>query len=403
MQERKGISLEEAIELCCFYCFPPTSELVKVEEALHRVVATEVLSRQQVPSFFRSRVDGFTVTEPDLIRLGAGECLDLQVIDVVAAGYTGEVQCSSRQTVRIMTGAIIPSNTAAVVKQEDVKDLGNRIILSTTIDLNQYIEPPGSEIEAGEGIVDSGQTVNAEVIERLASAGETRLNVYRLPRVYIINCGDELCLPGQTLPRGQIYHSNRNFLLAKVETMNCIGILGNIGIGDNVKLISTEIERGLKKGDILIISGGTAQGKYDLVSAALEELGAEFLFNSINSKPGRNISCSLLSGHLIFNLPGNPSAGGIMFDLLLAPVLRKLRGQNDYNHHWLKLKLADAIYKKRPTRSFRRGELVQDGLTLLARPLPKHEKDKKPFPLLLDIQAGKGEKGEMVRALLLRN
>lgn len=403
MQDRKGISLEEAIERCCFYCLPLTAELVKVEEALYRVVATEVLSRQQVPSFYRSRVDGFTVTEPDLIRLGAGEYLDLQVIDVVAAGYTGEAQFSPGQTVRIMTGAIIPSDTAAVIKQEDVKNLGNSIRVSGAADFNQYIEPPGSVIESGERIVGSGQTVDAEVIERLASAGETRLNVYRLPRVYIINCGDELCLPGQTLQRGQIYHSNRNFLLAKVDTINCTGILGNIGIGDNVKLIRTEIERGLKKGDILIISGGTAQGKYDLVSAALEELGAEFLFHSINSKPGRNISCSLLSGHLIFNLPGNPSAGGIMFDLLLAPVLRKIRGQTDYNHNWLKLRLSDDISPKRPTRSFRRGELVQDGSTLLARPLPKHEKDTKPFPLLLDIEAGKGEKGEIVRAVLLKN
>ncbi len=401
MDNKKIVSLERAIELGCAHVSPLSLETRTLAESLNRVAAGDIHSTRQVPSFSRSKVDGFTLTESDLLRLRSGDCLELQVINTIPAGKIGEVEFAPGQTIRIMTGAIIPLNTVAIVKQEDVRERGDTISLTGSVDYKQYIDPPGSEIEVGETIISDGQEVDAAVIERLASAGETGIKVYSVPRVYIINCGDELRLPGQTLQKGQIYHSNRNFMLAKVQTAHCQGILGNAGVGDNLDSIVKEIDIGVKEGDLLIISGGTAQGKYDLVADALQEMKAEFLFHSIASKPGRNISCSWLQGHLVFNLPGHPTAGGIIFDLLLTPVLRKIRGLNNFGHNWLNLCLSAKINRKRDIRNFRRGELVQDNLTFLARPLGKHEKNQGSIPLLLDIKAGQGEKGDTVKAILL--
>lgn len=401
MDNNKIVSLERAIELGCAHVSPLSWEVKTLAQSLNRVAADEIYSTRQVPSFSRSKVDGFTLTESDLVRLRSGERLDLQVINTIAAGRIGEVEFAPGQTIRIMTGAIIPLNTGAIVKQEDVQDWGGTISLSGAVDFRQYIDPPGSEIEAGEKIISKGQAIDAAVIERLASAGEMGIKVYSIPRVYIINCGDELRLPGQTLQKGQIYHSNRNFMLAKVQTAHCQGILGNAGVGDNLDAIIQEIHTGIKEGDLLIVSGGTAQGKYDLVADALQEMKAEFLFHSIASKPGRNISCSLLQSHLVFNLPGHPTAGGIIFDLLLTPVLRKMRGLHNFGHNWLNLCLSTKINRKRDIRNFRRGELIQDNLTFLARPLGKDEKRQGLIPLLLDLKAGQGEKGDMVKAILL--
>jgi molybdopterin molybdotransferase len=401
LDNKKIVSLERAIELGCNHVSPLSLETRTLAELLNRVAVGDIHSTCQVPSFSRSKVDGFTLTESDLLRLRSGDCLELHVINIIPAGWVGEVEFAAGQTIRIMTGAIIPLNTAAIVKQEDVRDRGDTISLTGWADFKQYIDPPGSEIEAGEKITSNGQEIDAAVIERLASAGETRVKVYSIPRVYIINGGDELRLPGQTLQKGQIYHSNRNFMLAKVQAAHCNGILGSGSVGDNLDCIINEIYIGIQKGDLLIISGGTAQGKYDLVADALQEMKAEFLFHSIASKPGRNISCSLLQGHLVFNLPGHPTAGGIIFDLLLTPVLRKMRGLSNFDHNWLNLRLSENIYRKRDIRNFRRGELVQDKLTFLARPRENHEKNQATIPLLLDIGAGQGEKGDIVKALLL--
>ncbi len=400
LENKKIVSPERAIELACACVSPLSSETRPLEESLNRVAAGEINSSRPVPSFSRSKVDGFTLTKSDLLSLRSGNCLDLQVINTIPAGWVGEAEFLVGQTIRIMTGAIIPLNTAAIVKQEDVQDRGNTVNLKGTVDFNQYIDPPGSEIEAGEIIINNGQEIDAAVIERLASAGETGVKVYSIPRVYIINCGDELRLPGQTLQKGQIYHSNRNFMLAKVQADHCQGVLGNAGVGDKLDSIIQEIRNGIKEGDLLIISGGTAQGKYDLVADALQEMKAEFLFHSIASKPGRNISCSLLQDHLVFNLPGHPTAGGIIFDLLITPVLRKMRGLKNFGHKWLNLRLSTQVNRKRDIRSLRRGELVQDNLTFLAQPLGKHEKQA-TIPLLLDIKAGQGEKGDIVKAILL--
>ena len=401
LENKKIVSPERAIELACACVSPLSSETRPLEESLNRVAAGEINSLRPVPSFSRSKVDGFTLTKSDLLSLRSGNCLDLQVINTIPAGWVGEAEFLVGQTIRIMTGAIIPLNTAAIVKQEDVQDRGDNISLSGPVDFNQYIDPPGSEIEAGERIISDGQEIDATVIERLASAGETGLKVYSIPGVYIINCGDELRLPGQTLQKGQIYHSNRNFVLAKVQAAHCQGIVGNVGVGDNLDSIIQEISIGIKEGDLLIISGGTAQGKYDLVADALQEMKAEFLFHSIASKPGLNISCSLLQDRLVFNLPGHPTAGGIIFDLLLTPVLRKMRGMSNFSHNWLNLRLSAKINRKRDIRSFRRGELIQDNLTLLARPLENREKNQEAIPLLLDIEAGQGEAGDIVKAILL--
>jgi molybdopterin molybdotransferase len=395
------VSLERAIELGCAHASPLSSEVKTLAESQNRVAADEIYSTRQVPSFSRSKVDGFTLNEADLMHLRSGDSLNLRVVNTISAGMASEVEFAVGQTVRIMTGAIIPPHTAAIVKQEDVQDRGDTISLTGPVDYKQYIDPPGSEIEVGETIISDGQEINAKVIERLASAGETGVKVYSVPRVYIINCGDELRLPGQTLQKGQIYHSNRNFMLAKVQGAYCQGILGNAGVGDNLESIIKEIDTGVKEGDMLIISGGTAQGKYDLVADSLQEMKAEFLFHSIASKPGRNISCSLLQDHLVFNLPGHPTAGGIIFDLLLTPVLRKMRGMKNYGHNWLNMRLSTKINRKRDIRSFRSGELVQDNLTFLARPLGKDEKNQGSIPLLLDIKAGQGEKGDIVKAILL--
>ncbi len=395
------VSLERAVELCCAQAHPLNTESIVLEAALNRVAALEVPSPIQVPTFSRSQMDGFTLTGSDLLRLGAGACLELQVAATVPAGWQETVRFFPGQTVSIMTGAMIPGNTAAIVKQEDVENKGDYIKLSGSPVQGQYIDPPGCEIEAGETIIGTGQEINPGSIERLAAAGLTRVTVYTIPRVYIIGCGSELCLPGKVLPEGKIYHSHRHYMLAKVQTENCKGILGEGEVVDDLGLITEEIRKGLGEGDLLIISGGTAQGKYDLVADALRQLGADFLFRSIASKPGRNVSCSSLEGCLVFNLPGRPSAGGIMFDLLLAPVLRKIRGSTDCGQRWLKLRLSENIVGKGELRSFRRGELVADEPALLARPLAKHESGRGKIPLLLDIEPGRSKKGDIVRALLL--
>lgn len=401
MQDKYKVSMERAIELGCAHACPLNPESITVEESLNRVAAAKVLSPGQVPPFSRSKMDGFTLTQSDLLRLRAGDCLELQVAALVPAGGREKVHFSPGQTVRIMTGAMIPGNTAAIVKQEDVENKGDYICLKGMPVFGQHIDPPGCEIEAGETIVDTGQEIGPAIIERLSAAGLTRVNVHTIPRVYIINCGSELCLPGRDLQEGQIYHSNRSYMLAQVQVAYCQGILGSGEIGDDLQLIAREIETGIGKANLMIISGGTAQGKYDLVTDALEQLQAQFLFHSIASKPGRNVSCSLLDNCLIFNLPGHPSAGGILFELLLAPVLRKMRGLSDYDHHWLQLRLSEDITGKGELRSFRRGELVTADLALLARPLAKHEKHSGKVPLLLDIEPGQGKKGDIVRALLL--
>ena len=99
-------------------------ERLPVRAALGRVLARDIVSPIDVPSHDNSAMDGYAVRSDDL---RAAEAVTLIEIGTAYAGreFSGEVQRG--QCVRVMTGAVMPKNTDAVVIQEAVTTEGRRI------------------------------------------------------------------------------------------------------------------------------------------------------------------------------------------------------------------------------------------------------------------------------------
>src|SRR6202042_1348641 len=100
-------------------CSPRGTELVPLDAALGRVLAADVVSPVDVPSFDRSNVDGFAVVAED--TFGAAEEVPRMVLLSEEEIHTGVVPTTVIRpgvAVSIATGGMVPRGADAVVMVE---------------------------------------------------------------------------------------------------------------------------------------------------------------------------------------------------------------------------------------------------------------------------------------------
>lgn len=364
------VELEEAVAVCLQEAAPVATTMVKLEEAEGRICAENYYAQHNIPEFDRSRVDGYALHPLDVSRTGSQAVLTLPVAGSIKAGDQLQVILNPGSVWRVMTGAVLPRECAAVVKQEEVEDSPAGIIITNQILPGQNLEKTGSFMTAGTALTSPGQRIDALDAEKLASAGFTHIEVYQRPVVYLMQTGDELVMPGNPLPTGKIYNSNRSMFFALIREQGAQPVAGAGSTGDSIKHLVDDITRGVQKAPLIIITGGTHQGDYDLVSAALDKMGGRQLFAGINLRHGQSTSAWIVNRTLVFNLPGNPGGGYLLFHALIRPVLNQLRGLRPAGEKWLSLPLNQSSLQPQARRTLTRGTLIikPDGQCQLVAP-----------------------------------
>src|ERR1700735_931086 len=100
-------------------CTPRGSEIVMLDAALGRVLAADVASPVDVPSFDRSNFDGFAVVAED--TFGASEEVPRTVLlgeETIHTGIVPTTMINRGQAVLIATGGMVPRGADAVVMVE---------------------------------------------------------------------------------------------------------------------------------------------------------------------------------------------------------------------------------------------------------------------------------------------
>src|SRR5215469_12567650 len=133
---------------------PRDVERVPLDTALGRVLAAEVVSPVDVPSFDRSNVDGFAVTAED--TFGASEeaprVLDLGQEEI----HTGIIPATVIQpgtAVLIATGGMVPRGADAVVMVEHTEAAGRELRIARPVTAGSGISFAGTDITAGETVL----------------------------------------------------------------------------------------------------------------------------------------------------------------------------------------------------------------------------------------------------------
>ena len=276
-------------------------EAVPTHEALGRVTATGIVSPEDLPSFPRSTMDGYSVRAAD--TFGATESLPayLEIAGEVPMGRPPAVSLSIGMAAGAFTGGMLAEGADAVVMEEHTQRAGE-----STIEVLRPVAPGenvlmvGEDIRAGEEVLPSGHLIRPQDIGGLTALGITSLQVARRPRVSIVSTGDELVAPGETPAPGQIRDINTYTISALVEKHG--GIPVSIGLAkDDYEEQRAAASRGLEQGDILIFSAGSSISSRDLTASVIDGLGSPgVLAHGISLKPGKPTIVALVDGKPAF-------------------------------------------------------------------------------------------------------
>ncbi|MGB3750364.1 MAG: molybdopterin molybdotransferase MoeA [Arcobacteraceae bacterium] len=334
-----SICIKEALQIIRKSITPISYEIVPIENAQERILAEDIYAKLSLPSFNNSAMDGYAVKLADANK-------EVKVIDAILAGSEKRTHFQGQECVKIMTGARVPSTTEAIVPQELVTVIDDKtIILPDTITSNQHIRFTGEDIEKGEKILHKGDDLNFASIAVLASQGITHVKVYRKPKISLFTSGEELKLHYEKINDYQIYNSNTPSLLARTKEL-CTDTTFTGVAKDNVESLKEIISNSLYA-DLIITSGGISAGDADFTKEAFDSFEMETLFNGITIKPGKPTVFGKINDTYILNLPGNPLAAALIFEVFGKIIMQKLAGSKNIYHNTLFAKMGEKLDNKK--------------------------------------------------------
>ncbi|HEY9381773.1 MAG TPA: molybdopterin molybdotransferase MoeA, partial [Burkholderiales bacterium] len=241
-------------------------EQVSTLDATGRVLAADQRSEIDVPPLDNTSMDGYAVRVSDCV-----EGARLRVAQRIAAGDVGNA-LEAGTAARIFTGAPIPQGADAVVMQEVCTVEGDAVSVNEPPRAGQWIRRVGEDIRAGSTILHTGRKLLPQDIGLAASVGLASLPVYRRLKVAVFFTGNELVMPGEALPKGSIYNSNRYTLTGLLQTLGCEIV--DLGIVPDTLAATRDAFRKAAAGnDLIITSGGMSVGEEDHVKPAVEAEG----------------------------------------------------------------------------------------------------------------------------------
>ena len=315
------LSVEQALEKLLSAAHPVTDvETVDTMRASGRVLAVEVVSGIDVPPLDNSQMDGYAVRTVDV----PGVPTTLRVSQRIAAGQVGG-PLEPGTAARIFTGAPIPAGADAVIMQEKCEAIGDKVTLSERPPRGEAIRKAGIDIARGDAVLKPGVRLKPQHCALAASIGAPRLTVFRRLRVATLFTGDELVMPGEPLPPGSIYNSNRFMLRGLLESLGCE--VHDLGIvPDNLQSTRTALASAASLADLIISSGGVSVGEEDHVKPAVQAEGTLDLWQ-IAMKPGRPLAFGHVRDVPFIGLPGNPVSSFVTFVLFARPFILQRQGR----------------------------------------------------------------------------
>jgi len=299
----------------------PVREIEEVPtlDAAGRVLARAQRSTMDVPPMDNSAMDGYAVRAADVRSPGAR----LKIAQRIMAGSVGR-DLEPGTAARIFTGAPIPPGADAIVMQEFCAADGEHVVVNKVPEKDAWVRRRASDIAKGAQVLAAGIRLRPQDTGLAASVGIKSLPLYRRVRMGLFFTGDELVMPGDPLPPGRIYNSNRFTLNGLAQTFGCA--VRDYGIvPDTLEATRAVLKRAAAECDVIVTSGGVSVGDADFVKPAVEAEGSLLMWK-IAMKPGRPLAFGRVSEAAFIGLPGNPVSSFVTFLIFVRPFLLRMQG-----------------------------------------------------------------------------
>ena len=367
-----GLPVERARENILAALAPVVGhERLFIRAALDRVLAEDVIAPADVPAHDNAAMDGWALRHADLDAAGETR---LRQVGTAFAGRAFEGKVGAGETVRIMTGAVLPAGADCVVVQEVVRVEGESVIIPPGQRREQNIRRAGEDLKAGRPALAAGKRLRPAELGILASLGCAEVVVRRRVRVALFSTGDELCSIGTPLFPGAVYDSNRYTLWGMLTRLGCEVIDMGV-VKDDPAALEAAFRTAAASADAIVTSGGVSVGEADFIKQLMRQLG-EVAFWKIAMKPGRPMAFGRIQpaganhpGAWLFGLPGNPVAVMVTFYQFVRPALQKLAGESPLaDFPSFPARCVAPMKKARGRTEFQRGVLFRENGAWCVRP-----------------------------------
>ncbi|AAT43876.1 molybdopterin molybdotransferase MoeA [Picrophilus oshimae] len=288
------------------------TETLCIASALNRISASDVLSNEYVPDNDKSAVDGYAIISDDTMNASIENPARLDIKYTVRPGQVpGSIDHG--ECAEVYTGSYIPINSNAVVKAEDTENHGDSIMVYRHLNMNENISKMGEDLYPGFNIIKKDSLIEAQHIAAMEAVKIEKIDVYKKIKLCIINTGDEV-----------YYNSVRNstgYMLKSFYSMPYIDVIGPFISRDDKDEIMNIINKNINNCDIMIITGGSSIGRYDLVGDVLSGLG-KCIFSGVSIKPGRTVSLFNLNGRPVISCSGLPVAALISSYFIISKIIK---------------------------------------------------------------------------------
>ena len=300
-------------------------EEVSLEDSLGRVLAEDILADRDGPPFDRVAMDGIAVVSKKLETLRI-----FQIESTAKAGEPQKQLINSDNAIEVMTGAPLPLGCDTVIRYEDL------IIENTKATVHESVAAKvvnvhfrGSDFKKNQIIVDQHTMIHAPMIGILASTGKSCVKVIKHPKIAVVSTGDELVRVDEIHLDHQIRRSNLYALSACLKSFG-FNSVKLVHLPDDPQQIFETLKMLLEKVDVLILSGGVSEGKFDFIPQTLNNLGVEKIFHKIAQKPGKPLWFGKKNDKIIFGLPGNPVSCLVCLRRYYIEAACKLKYSNQF-------------------------------------------------------------------------
>ena len=301
--------------------FKNSSEFIDFRNSENRVLSANIFSKNNIPEFDNSAVDGFGINYNSTKR---GK-KTFKIVGESRPGKPFKKKVKNGEAIVIFTGAFIlkNNNIDTVCFEENCVTKDKILKILKFPQKGDNIRKKGEDIKKNKIAFKKGRKIRTVDLAQLSSLGLKKVEVYKRIRVGVFSSGDEIS-SRSVKKKYSIFDANKTVLISLLKKVGCE--TSDLGlIKDNFEHTKKKLNKNLSSFDLIITSGGVSKSRIDHIGSFFS-ISGKVNFWQLALKPGRPFAFGKLNNTPFIGLPGNPVAAVITFLMLVVNYLKKLSG-----------------------------------------------------------------------------
>lgn len=291
-------------------------------DALGLALCEQITAHSDLPRFSLAGEAGYAVRSDEVAAASNDEPVEFSVVEV----SSGQ-ELPHGSVARVEVNGHVPEGADAVLPLPFTDRGESTVKVFEPVRAGEYVVARGSDVSDGDVLVREGQQLDARSAGLLAALGFDKVLARPRPRVVVVSVGRSLVEPGRRLDSDDQVHDANGFMIAAAaKEAGCqvwrVGVVSN-----DPEVIRETISDQLIRADLIISTGGVADGSDDLVREVMPELGLTD-FAKLSLRPGGSQGFGLIGDDKVpmLMLPARPLSAFVSFELFARPMIRTLMG-----------------------------------------------------------------------------